>query len=151
MKIFRKVDGQKVTDIVKYTIDIISKDPTVEIHIGTDSQNIADSTTYVTAIAYKFGSKGVHYIYWKEKVPRIKDRFTRLYRESELTIELAEWFTGRLKSVYVELDFDYNKDDRYWSQKLIASTVGWAQALGYEVNVKPNKQIATRAADYHCR
>lgn len=151
MKIFRKFNGEKVTDIVQYTIDIIRKDPYVEIHIGTDSQSEGDSTTYVTAIAYRFGTRGVHYIYHKEKVPRIRDRFVKLYKEAELTIELAEWFTQRVKSVRVELDFDYNKDERYWSQKLISSTVGWAQALGYKVNVKPVKQIATRAADYHCR
>lgn len=151
MKIFRRVNGQKVTDIVQYTIEIIRKDPHVEVHIGTDSQSEGEWTTYVTAIAYRYGHKGVHYIYWKEKVPRIRDRFTKLYREAELTIELAEWFTNKVKSVRVELDFDYNRDERFWSQKLLGSTVGWAQALGYRVNIKPNKQIATRAADYHCR
>jgi predicted RNase H-related nuclease YkuK (DUF458 family) len=151
MKMFRKVNGQKVTDVVEHTLNIIRKDPTVEIHIGTDSQSEGEITTYVTALAYRYGNKGVHYIYWREKIPRINDKFTKLYREAELTIEFAEWFTERVKSVRVELDFDYNKDERYFSQKLVASTKGWAEGLGYKVNIKPGKLIASHAADYHCR
>ena len=150
MKLFRKVSGEKV-DVVKHTLEIIKNNPSVEIHIGTDSQSEGDKTTYVTAIAYRFGTKGVHYIYWKEKIPRVRNRYNKLFRETELTIEVAEWFTKQIKSVRVELDFDYNKDERFWSQKLVSSTKGWAEGLGYKVNIKPVKQIATRAADYHCR
>lgn len=150
MKLFRKVSGEKV-DVVKHTLEIIKNNPGVEIHIGTDSQSEGDKTTYVTAIAYRFGTRGVHYIYWKEKIPRVRNRYNKLFRETELTIEVAEWFTQQIKSVKVELDFDYNKDERFWSQKLVSSTKGWAEGLGYKVNIKPVKQIATRAADYHCR
>jgi len=150
MKLFRKVSGEKV-DVVKHTLEIIKNNPSVEIHIGTDSQSEGDKTTYVTAIAYRFGTRGVHYIYWKEKIPRVRNRYNKLFRETELTIEVAEWFTKQIKSVRVELDFDYNKDERFWSQKLVSSTKGWAEGLGYKVNIKPVKQIATRAADYHCR
>ncbi len=150
MKLFRKVSGEKV-DVVKHTLEIIKNNPSVEIHIGTDSQSEGDKTTYVTAIAYRFGTRGVHYIYWKEKIPRVRNRYNKLFRETELTIEVAEWFTKQIKSVRVELDFDYNKDERFWSQKLVSSTKGWAEGLGYTVNIKPVKQIATRAADYHCR
>jgi predicted RNase H-related nuclease YkuK (DUF458 family) len=46
---------------------------------------------------------------------------------------------------------DYNQDEFSQSNKLIGATRGWAVSLGYKVNVKPDIQIATRAADYHCR
>lgn len=150
MKVFKKIDGSKV-DVVKHTLKIIADNPNVEVHIGTDSQSKGDYTTYVTAIAFRYGTRGVHYIYHKEKVPRIRDRFTKLYKEAELTIEVAEWFTSVIKPVRVELDFDYNGDRKFFSQKLVAATKGWAESLGYKVNIKPVKQIATRAADYHCR
>jgi predicted RNase H-related nuclease YkuK (DUF458 family) len=150
MKVFKKISGEKV-DVVKHTLSIIQKYPDVEIHIGTDSQSAGWNTTYATAIAYRFGNNGVHYIYWKERIPRIRSRFDRLYKEAVMTIEVAEWFTQKLKSVKVELDFDYNKDEKHYSQKLVSSTTGWAEGLGYKVNIKPVKQIATRAADYHCR
>lgn len=151
MKKFRRVSGELVKDITSHTLEVIRKYPDVEIHIGTDSQSQGHHTTYVSVIAYRLGSRGVHYIYHKEKVARIRDRFTKLFREAEETIAIAEWFTSKIKSVRVELDFDYNADEAHYSQKLVSSTVGWANSLGYRVNIKPDKQIATRAADYHCR
>lgn len=150
MKPFKKISGELV-EIVPHTLEVINEHPDVEIHIGTDSQNKRGRTTYVTAIAYRYGTRGVHYVYRKDVVKRIRDKYTRLFREAELTIETAEWFTDKLRSVYVELDFDYNEDEKYFSQKLVASTVGWASSLGYNVNIKPNSQIATKAADFHCR
>ena len=48
-------------------------------------------------------------------------------------------------------DRDYNSDENHRSHKLISATKGWANSLGYKVNVKPNNQIATRAADHHCK
>jgi predicted RNase H-related nuclease YkuK (DUF458 family) len=90
-------------------------------------------------------------IYHREKVPRIKDRFTKLFREAELTIETAEWLTTKIPSLKVELDFDYNDDKKYFSQKLVSGVKGWAESLGYKANIKPHNQIATKAADYQCR
>ena len=46
---------------------------------------------------------------------------------------------------------DYNESDNFKSHKLVAATKGWADSLGYKVNVKPNNQIATKAADHHCK
>jgi predicted RNase H-related nuclease YkuK (DUF458 family) len=46
---------------------------------------------------------------------------------------------------------DYNDDESHKSNRLISAAKGWANSLGYKVNVKPNNQIATKAADHHCR
>ena len=35
--------------------------------------------------------------------------------------------------------------------KLVNASKGLANSLGYKVNIKPHIQIATRAADYHCK
>jgi predicted RNase H-related nuclease YkuK (DUF458 family) len=151
MKVFKKIDGTKI-DVVSHTLDVIRKNPGVKIYIGSDSQNLAESTVYVTAIAYRFGNNGVHYIYNKEKVKRINDIWTRLWREAELTIEVAEWFRKKIGiDIKIELDMDYNEDIFYKSNQLISATKGWAQGLGYKVNTKPNTEMpAARAADYHC-
>lgn len=150
MKIFKKIDGTKV-DIINYSLDIIKNNPEVRIHVGTDSQNIGNLTIYVVVVAYRFGNKGVHYVYYKEKVERINDMWTRLWKEAEKTIELAEWFTKQVSSIKLELDLDYNEDKFYRSNQLISSTKGWAESLGYKVNIKPcDDIIATRAADHHC-
>jgi len=149
-RLFRKVEGDAVSDIVKHTLDILTECPYVEVHIGTDSQNHRRTTVYVTAIAYRYGNRGVHYIYHKHKVKKIKDKWTRLWNEADYSIEVAEWLTQKVK-VKVEIDLDYNSDEKHFSSKLVNPAVGWASSLGYKTNIKPNNQIATRAADHHCR
>jgi len=127
-RVFRKVDGNPVSDISKHTLDILNECPYVEIHVGTDSQNHRRSTVYVTAIAYRYGNRGVHYIYHKHKVKKIRDKWTRLWNEA-----------------------DYNYQEKHFSSKLVGPAVGWINSLGYKANIKPHNQIATRAADFHCR
>ena len=124
--------------------------PNVKIHIGSDSQNIGKKTKYATVIAYRYGSRGVHYILSKKTEILIKDMWTRLWKEAEMSIDIAQWLTHQV-SVRVEIDMDYNSDENFKSNKLISATKGWANSLGYKVNVKPNNQIATKAADYHCK
>jgi predicted RNase H-related nuclease YkuK (DUF458 family) len=149
MKVFKKISGEKV-NVVEHTLLQLKKAPTITIHIGTDSQNIAEHTIYSTVIAYRFGNRGVHYIYHTQKIKRINDIWEKLWKEAELSIETAEWLTQQI-NVNIEIDMDYNDNKDYKSNKLISAAKGWANSLGYKVNVKPNNQIATRAADYQCR
>ena len=93
---------------------------------------------------------GVHYILSKSSCEAINDIWKRLWLEAEYSIQVAEWLTKQV-SVKVEIDMDYNSDENHKSNKLISATKGWANSLGYKVNVKPNNQIATRAADHHCK
>lgn len=150
VKKFKKVDGSFVEDIVKHTLSILENDPYVDIHIGTDSQNISDETVYVTTIAYRFGTRGVHYIYHKQKLPRVNDLWTRLWKEAEYSVEVAQWFTSKINTK-VQIDLDYNEDKFYKSNQLIQAAKGWVLSLGYKANTKPGIQIATKASDYQCR
>ena len=149
MRIFKYIHGYRL-DPIKHTLNILKEYPYVQIHIGSDSQNIGKSTKYATVIAYRFGSRGVHYILSKRDEILIKDMWTRLWKEAEMSIDVAEWLTRQV-SVKVEIDMDYNSDENFKSNKLISATKGWANSLGYKVNVKPDNQIATKAADYHCK
>ena len=149
MLLFKNIKGERV-DTVNHTLEIIKSYPYAEIHIGTDSQNINKETLYTTVIAYRLGSRGVHYIFSKQKKELIRDMWTRLWKEAEYSVDVAEWLTKKI-TLKVEIDMDYNEDKSYKSYKLISAAKGWANSLGYKVNVKPNNQIATRAADYHCK
>mgnify|MGYP001180202107 FL=1 len=149
MRVFKNIKGERI-DPVEHTLKILRDYPTVKIHIGSDSQNIGKKTKYATVIAYRYGSRGVHYILSKKTELLIKDMWTRLWKEAEMSIDIAEWLTHQV-SVKVEIDMDYNSDENFKSSKLISASKGWANSLGYKVNVKPNNQIATKAADYHCK
>ena len=146
---FIDTKGNKVDPII-YTKKILNKNPFVSIHIGTDSQSRAKKTQFATVIAYRFGNRGVHYILSKVGFPKIKDLWTRLWKEAEMSINVSELITNSL-NISVEIDMDYNEDNNFKSNKLVAATKGWANSLGYKVNVKPNIQIATKAADHHCK
>ena len=124
--------------------------PHLQIYVGSDSQNLGKKTVYCTVIAYKLGNRGVHYILYKKKQIIIKDLWSRLWHETELSIDTAEWLNQKIK-VGIEIDMDYNENEVYKSNKLISAAKGWANSLGYKVNVKPQMQIATRAADYNCK
>lgn len=149
VKIFKNINGETL-DVVEHTLDILKKCPYVDVHIGTDSQNIGCETVYSTCIAYRYGKRGVHYIYSKTKLPKIINNWSRLWKEAEYSVEVAQWLRGKM-NVEIQIDLDYNEDDQYFSNKLISSAKGWVNSLGYTANVKPNIQIATKAADYTCR
>jgi predicted RNase H-related nuclease YkuK (DUF458 family) len=146
---FRKINGDFV-DLSEHTKNIISSNPDCEIHVGSDSQNYKNQTTYSVVVAYRLGTNGVHYIYHKVKVEKIKDRWTKLLKEAELSIEVAEWLTSNV-DVDVQIDMDFNENESFYSNRLVQLAKGWANSLGYKVNVKPNIQIATKAADFQCR
>ncbi|MEK9612372.1 MAG: ribonuclease H-like YkuK family protein [Flavobacteriaceae bacterium] len=149
MLLFKNIQGHRI-DPVSHTLEVIKAYPYAEIHIGTDSQNINKKTNYTVVIAYRLGSRGVHYILSKFSVDVIRDMWTRLWKEAECSVDLAEWLTKKI-SIRVEIDMDYNGDENFKSHKLISAAKGWANSLGYKVNVKPDNQIATRAADHHCK
>ena len=149
MRLFKNIKGERI-DPIAHTLKILKDYPNVQIHIGSDSQNVGKKTRYATVIAYRYGSRGVHYILSKKNESLLKDMWSRLWKEAEMSIDVAEWLTNQI-SVRVEIDMDYNSDENFKSSKLISATKGWANSLGYKVNVKPNNQIATRAADYHCK
>ena len=149
MRLFKNIKGERI-DPIGHTLKILKDYPNVQIHIGSDSQNVGKKTRYATVIAYRYGSRGVHYILSKKNEALLKDMWSRLWKEAEMSIDVAEWLTNQI-SVRVEIDMDYNSDENFKSSKLISATKGWANSLGYKVNVKPNNQIATKAADYHCK
>ena len=149
MLLFKDVHG-KIIDPLNHTLKVLKNSPFSQIHIGSDSQNVGKKTIYVTAIAYRFGSRGVHYIISKKSEMIIDDIWKRLWKEAEMSIEVAEWLSNQI-NIKIEIDMDYNSDEKFISNKLISAAKGWANSLGYKVNVKPNNQIATKAADHHCK
>lgn len=149
MLLFKDIRGNRI-DALEHTLKILKDNPYVELHVGTDSQNVGKKTIYCTVIAYRFGNRGVHYVLSKSSHPIIRDMWNRLWKEAELSIEVAEWLSKQIP-LKIEIDMDYNGDESFQSHKLVSATKGWANSLGYKVNIKPNRQIATRAADHHCK
>lgn len=149
-KYFRTEQGERV-NIVEHTLDQLKKWPNLKIYIGTDSQDYSGITRYATAIVYRYGSRGAHYIYYVEDVPRQKDMFVRLYDEAVRTIDTAELIDSEIPVAFEGLEFDYNNIPRFNSNRLLASVRGWVTGLNYKAVFKGGEMIAAKAADHICR
>lgn len=158
IKVFKKVDGTIVNPIT-HTRTIVASNPDIKVYIGTDSQTHRRMTVYATVIAYRYGHRGVHYITQKQVVPKIKNLWDRLLKETELSIECAQFLSENgLDRFITAIDMDFNDEEEFESNRLVAASVGWAKGLGYNVRVKkPNSSldenvlIATKAADHQVR
>jgi predicted RNase H-related nuclease YkuK (DUF458 family) len=143
------------------TVDVIDfcknniRDGTT-VYVGTDSVVQKDRSLFVTVVAIRFGSmkdktaKGVTFSYLKTYAEKYKDKLYRLREEAKFTMEMVSFLEDNfIKVDYVE--FDYNSDEKHLSNKVLSEGKGWAEGLGYKVTVKPDEQVAVKAADYICR
>lgn len=142
---FRTEQG-KLVDIVDHTLEQVNLHPNLKIYIGTDSQTHSETVVYVTAIVYRYGRNGAHYIYYKERVPKIKDQFLRLYNEGLRTIETAEIIREEIPIAIEALEFDYANVKKTLSSPLVSVFKGYQGAT-----FKSGMMIATKAADHICR
>jgi|TARA_R110000744_G_scaffold32503_1_gene76059 predicted RNase H-related nuclease YkuK (DUF458 family) len=152
MRVFRNIKGE-VVDVIKHTLDVMREHPDVEIHIGTDSQNKKRNTSYATVIAYRYGTRGVHVIFSRLKVKKVKNLWDRLWKEAEDSINVALWMNEKI-NVKLEIDMDYNPNRKFDSFKLISAAKGWATGLGFKVNVKPELDADGRTnlfENYACK
>jgi predicted RNase H-related nuclease YkuK (DUF458 family) len=88
MRLFKDVKGNNI-DPVDHTLSILKKYPYAKIHIGSDSQNVGKKTNYTSVIAYRLGTRGVHYILSKSSCEAINDIWKRLWLEAEYSIQVA--------------------------------------------------------------
>ena len=142
-------DGSKV-HLEEYVKLIALGHPEVDIYIGCDSQNYTDKTVYVTTILFRYENKGAHVLYHKEFVPRIRDMWTRLWAETERSIELAVYLEEKCGVKIKQIDMDYNSSPEHASSKLVNPAMGYAESMGFKASVKPNLLMATWAADVLC-
>ena len=63
---------------------------------------------------------------------------------------MATWLKEQIPSIEIIVELDYNTDEKYKSNVVISEMKGWAEGMGFIVTVKPDEQIAVKAADYLC-
>ena len=151
---FRKLSDRKtVVDLIPYIKNYFDENPTHSLYIGSDSQNIGNFSVYGIVIVFHKNNKGGHVLYTKRSIPRIheRDKYTRLLKEAEYSIELADYLVANGIQKPTFIDLDLNPDPKYASNQVLRAAVGWVEGMGYKVRIKPNSLVASYVADLVCK
>ena len=147
---FRRLTDGNLVSLKKYVPNVLQESPNSLIYIGCDSQVTRNKVIYATAVVFRY-TNGAHILYNREKYPLVKDLWSRLWKEVEKSIEVAEFLRKECGIKATRIDLDYNEDPKYPSNKLVKAAVGYVESLGYNAKTKPGLLLATYAADGCCR
>jgi predicted RNase H-related nuclease YkuK (DUF458 family) len=148
---FKSLSTREDINLVPYIKDFLSKNRDTTIFIGSDSQNRKDRTIYAVVIVLHNSGKGGHVLYCKDIVPRISDRFIRLWKEVEYSVSIAEYLTQNNIQKPNFIDIDLNPDPKYKSNQVLRSALGYVESMGYTPRCKPNAMVASYVADALCK
>ncbi len=148
--VYRILASETSVNLETYLGEYLSQNPEANIIIGCDSKNREDYTIYGLVIVLYKEKKGGHVLYAKERIPRVRDRWSRLWREVELSVALANELQekGFPKAQFIDLDL--NPDPRYKSNDVVRAAVGLVESMGYKARTKPFSLCASYAADKVC-
>lgn len=145
---FKKLMDNNTVEISEYVKQYIidHKFNNLRIYVGCDSHNKGEFTTYVTTLVIHIGDTGCHVLFNRDKIKRVNDLWTRLWKEVELSVELALYLRENGINIH-NIDLDLNDDEAYASNKLVAAAKGYVQSLGIKPRIKPDLLPAVHAAD----
>ena len=84
------------------------------------------------------------------KIEKIKERFTKLWKEVEISLEVAEFLKSNdLHAKYI--DIDLNPDPKFGSNNVLRAALGFVESMGYSARVKPEACAASYVADRLCK
>lgn len=139
----------QMTDHIK---QFLQEDPqaTYKIVIGTDSQTTNRTTLFVSALIIHRVGKGARFFFGKKKSKPIFDLRYRIYKETELSLNLIDVLnenkiTDLVAEWPIEIHLDIGQQGE--TRKLIKEVVGWVTAVGYVAKIKPNSYGASSVAD----
>jgi predicted RNase H-related nuclease YkuK (DUF458 family) len=145
---FRTLQGGEVDNIISFVKNWLNEHPKGEIYVGTDSKARGSRVKYSTVICLWDVGYGVWEAYANFKLPRPKDRFTRLWHEVAFSVKVA----AKLKDLgNIHVHMDYNSDPKFPSYQLYDAGIGLVQAMGFQGAGKPNAWAATSGANRHCQ
>jgi predicted RNase H-related nuclease YkuK (DUF458 family) len=144
---FRKLSDNQAVDLVSYVKEYLTTHPNHEIYIGCDSQNAKRDTRYGVVVVLYAKGKGGHVLYAKDTKALVRDRFTRLWGEVELSIEIATFLRSSGIDRTLFIDLDLNPDPKYKSNQVLRSAMGYVEGMGFKVRIKPYAVMASYVAD----
>ena len=140
--------GRIELDILVSNIKNFTNGLPFRVCVGTDSDSKDGITVYATAVVVHRLGNGATYFYRKTVERGIQDMFTRLFREAELSVEMAEIVSSLLGyPPAIHLDIGHDGE----SEKVLNSLVGYVIGMGYECVIKPESFAAYKIAHRHTK
>jgi predicted RNase H-related nuclease YkuK (DUF458 family) len=149
---FKKLgDHRPVEELGGYIQQEIALNADIRVYVGTDSHNTANETRLATVIVLHYGTNGAHVLYTKISIPKIKDRFSRLWLEVTSSVEVAKYLTDECNIKVAYIDLDLNDDPRYKSNSVLRAALGYTESQGFKARWKPFSPFSVSIADSICR
>lgn len=150
MKLTSPTKGEMtLTEVVKDIKNYIKESSVpVEIVVGTDSQN-TDQTKFVVVLAMYRVGQGGRFFYHVEKTKLVKDLRTKIYQETQMTLNFANQLTTLMiqNDLLQEIIIHCDLGTVGKTKDLIAEIKGWVMSEGYEVYIKPECYAACAIAN----
>lgn len=152
-KKWKTLAGQDV-DLRSALVDELRLTPDSEVIIACDSQQVGQSTDYVTVVVVHRPAKGGRVFFSRERVPRVRELRERLWKEVWRSTELAMELTstpdiGEVYPINVSaIHIDANIDPKHKSSKYVQELVSLVMGQGFRAVVKPEAFAASHAADH---
>ena len=126
----------------------ITKEHDYSIIVGTDSQN-SYKTKMVLVICLIDKGHGGRYFYHIDWMKKIKDINTKIYTETEKSLEIARELNKFLHDNNVRAEVEVHVDiGRHGKTKeLIQGILGWVTSEGFTAKIKDESWVASTIAD----
>ena len=148
----------KFADIADRILETIKIDPENEyrLSIGTDSMTYQDTWFVLAIVLHRVGKGGI-YFYKRMKHPAVTNLRTKLYTETEISIDATEILLNKLlerdedicDKVKLSIHLDIGENGP--TKALIQELEGWVIAMGYDYAIKPNSYAASTIANIHSK
>jgi len=153
-----KHEKMSINEMIEKIISFVNEYPEYEykLSIGTDSMTYKDTHFVLAIVLHRVGNGGI-YFYKKFDHAGIRDLRTKLYAETQLSIETADLLVSILldkdEKLLDKLNLSIHLDigTSGPTKDLIKELEGWVMAIGYEYEIKPNSYAASFVADRYSK
>jgi len=145
---WKTIEGVRVDD-VKGTLAEMLREGGKEVHIGTDSQQAAQATEFVTVVVVLTPGHGGRAIYTREKVFRVRSLRERLMKEVWFSVSMGLELNEAIPTTTgLTVHIDANPDVRFRSSDFVKELTSMVVSQGFKSLLKPDSWAASHAADH---
>ena len=124
------------------------------LYIGTDSQYTSGKCVFASVIGMHIRDLRVgNYFFTKKKELNYSygDLQTKIYKEIEMSINIAGYLKKKYEDATIEIHADVGVKEKNATKKLVDGIKGWVIGMGYTFKCKPNSWASTSVADWHTK